>query len=566
MLLLISSWLLFFAVCLGLNYSCERLLLFKGNQDGPLIERLLLGACLTALFSIAFSIFTPLKSSSVKLFLIGCALLGLLSLIVEVRKRGFLNIAIYFVVLVSICLYAAWPLSSIKSCEAYDSLLYHLPQVQWMREHGTPLGLGNLHSRLGTPTTFLSTAAMFEQWSLEFRSAWFMAGIFPLLGFIWCFNTARRSYIGHDKLTLIYACVLFIPLSYKLSCLEPGLYFDDVAGILQVIIVGECLRLRNLTNKDLSEISNIQGLIIALSALSITTKISSLMVAVVALTCCLLARPNMRQLKGSILVASLLLIGYGIRASMLTGWAFYPIPFGQLPVSWAIPAGIKYQANLQSYTPTTETVNGNIEVISAWAKLPGPSFFRAIQDGTPAWWPQWWSRFSTSRHWRLICFALLALMLRFDLKNTKRSLTQDLIFVSAFGLAPILYWAYSAPDPRFALFNFWILAAIAWSIVLSESKIQRPVIITLSLIYFVFEHSDVVPRRGRPNWVTTGMAAKRPAHEIRLRSGASVFIPYDSGDDRCGQTDLPCTPYIKQDLQIEQRGGRFLRFWLEASE
>lgn len=565
MLLIISSWLFIFSVCLGLNYCCERCSLFNSNQNSPFIERLLLGACLTALSSIAFSIFTPLNSPLVKLFLIGCALLGLLALFYEARNNGVLHLSIRFLGLLVLCLYAAWPLARIKSCDAYDSLLYHLPQVQWMREHGTPLGLANLHSRLGTPTTFLSTAAMFEQWWFEFRSAWFMAGVFPLLGFIWCFNTARRSYIEHDKLTLLYACVVSAPLTYKLSCLEPGLYFDDVAGILQVIIVGECLRLKALRKSDLPDISSVHGLIIALSALSITTKISSLMVAIAALVYCCLQRPKLRQLNGFIALAGVLLLGYGIRASMLTGWIFYPIPVGKLPVSWALPTGIKYHPGLQSYTPTTETVYGNIEVISAWAKLPGPNFFRAIQEGSAAWWPQWWSRFSTSRHWRLICLALLAIMLRFDLKDTKRGLKRDLILVAAFGLVPLLYWAFSAPDPRFALFNFWILAAVAWGVLLSESKIQRPVIIILSLIYFVFEHSDVMPRIGTPNWVTTGIAVKRPAHEVRLLSGASVFIPNDSGDDRCGQTDLPCTPYIKHDLQIEQRSGRFVKFWLEGS-
>jgi hypothetical protein len=307
---------------------------------------------------------------------------------------------------------------------------------------------------------------------------------------------------------------------------------------------------------------------------------------------------SISPLLGYIAIASFLIIGYMIRSVMLTGWIFYPTPLGQLPVSWAMPKGVRYHPSNLSYVPTSETVYGNIDVISAWAKLPGPQFTKAITDGFSAWWPQWWQGFSSSIHFELIKLSLIAFVIRLALIN-KNGYLRDIVFVLAFGYLPLAYWFFSAPDPRFAAFNFWICLAVSaavclrhfslssqaykdensadtpkWRSFFSKHAISKPasteiklfipglILIAASVSYVGLHYNQFFKFHGQPNLIETGRVAQLPVRKVQLDSGSTVYVPEGSGEDRCGVARRPCTPYIKQDLRIEKDDDRFLKFSL----
>ena len=560
MLLLLTAWCVVLLVCLGFSSLWARLTR-DHDRHATIVERLLFGLCLVAGSSMACSVVMPLKSRAVQLFLIILGVVGIVSLIVECRRSKGLHLMSAALGFLALCVYAAWPLASATGCGAYDSLLYHFQQVQWLRGDGTPLGLGNLHSRLGMPTTFLSVAAFFEHGELARRSAWFMPALLPLLGMLWCVAAVRRAYCNHDQLTLAYCCVVSPVLLVKLSTLEPGLYFDDAAGILQLILVGECARLLNISCVDEGLIRNLKGRIIALAALSITIKLSSLVIAFFAVVYCVFVHRRARAPRAFVTVAGLLIAGYAVRSAMLTGWIFFPIPFGQLPVSWAMPAGTHYDPSIQPFVATTETVYGNIDVVSAWARLPGPGFTQAMIEGFSAWWPQWREQFIHSSYYQLVCIALIATILRLVL-ITKRGYVRDLAFILAFGVSPLAYWFYSAPDVRFASVNFWITTAVTSAVVLQHCNVPRGALIALMVLYVAVEQRNVIPRQGTPRWLKTGVAQPRPTKQTALSSGAIVYVPEGAGEDRCGHSRRPCTPYIKQNLHILKDGEKFVKFWL----
>jgi len=546
-------------VCLGYGYLWRKITKVAFNQLSP-IEQVLVGLSILASGSLAIGAISPLRELPGVLFLGLGFLAGAYALVERARGVSVGRVVALIVAVSGILIFVAWPLAATNYCDAYDSNLYHFQHVRWLRSHGTPLGLGNLHSRLGVQSSFLSLAALFEQWNLAGRSAWFMPAVFPLMGMWWCVATMCRDARHQERrLLMIYCGVILAFVTPQVLLLVPGLYQDNAAGIAQIIVVGECLRLFLGTDLGDDSVRRIKSLIFLLSLLCVTIKLSGMVVAVTAIAFAtrLYSRVQPHRFTWALCVLSI--VAYSVRSIMLTGWIAFPIPVGRLPVEWAMPAG---ESGAAFHGMAIQTVIGFYDIVRGWARLPGPQYYAAIDGGWGVWWPSWSAAFWQMNEARLLVATAVFLALACLLVRSKRQCA-EVGLVVLFGLIPLAYWFVTAPDVRFGASSFWVFWALAVAALGSRFRLAGVLSCVLPMVWMLLAWTPAFARVGTPAWGKTVQAGPMPTVEKIIAGGVKIRVPTPEGDDRCGNVHVPCTPYLQPQLKVEKRGGRYLKFVIE---
>lgn len=559
MVTIIGAWVAVLVVCLGYGRLWRKVAKVDVGHLS-LLEQALVGLSIVASGSLALGAVSPLREWPGITFLVIGSVLGVYSLAARVRLYSLGRAVTALVFIIGILVFVGWPLAATNYCDAYDSNLYHFQHVRWLRSQGSPLGLANLHSRLGVQSSFLSIAALFEQWILVGRSAWFMPAVFPLLGMWWCVATMWRDVRHHERrFLMIYCGVILGFITPQVLLLTPGLYQDNAAGIVQIILVGECLRLFVARESDDNSIRRIKSLILILSILCVTIKLSAVVVAAVAVAFSTSRCARIQPHLFTCLFGFLSLVACSIRSIILTGWIAFPIPVGRLPVEWAMPAGERGAA----HGLAIQTVVGFYDIVRGWARLPGPLHQTAIDGGWSAWWPSWSAAFWPTNEARLLYATLGALALASLLVRSKRQCAEVSV-VLLFGLLPLGYWFVTAPDLRFGASSFWVFWALAVAALGSRVRSANLLSCWLPAVWMVFAWFPAFYRTGTPNVVKTVQAAPMPTVEKTLPGGVKIKVPAVEGGDWCGNVHLPCTPYFQPNLKVKRSGGRYLKFAIQA--
>jgi hypothetical protein len=558
-LTIIGAWVAVLVVCLGYGFLwCN---VTKGDTERrSLLEQTLVGLSIVASCSLALGAVSPLREWPGITFLGVGSVLGVCSLVARARTYTLGRVLATLVCVLGLLVFVAWPLAATGSCGAYDSNLYHFQQVRWLRSQGSPLGLANLHSRLGVQSSFLSIAALFEQWALVGRSAWFMPAVFPLLGMWWCVATMWRDVRNHERrFLMIYCGVILGFITPQVLLLIPGLYHDNAAGIVQIILVGECLQLFVARESDDYSIRRIKSLILLLSILCVTIKLSGVVVAAVAVAFSTILYAQIQPHLFTFLFGFLSLVAYSIRSIILTGWIAFPIPVGRLPVEWAMPVG---GGDSAPHGVAIQTVRGFYDIVRSWAKLPGPQHYTAIDGSWSVWWPSWSAIFWQSSEARILCGTVSALALTGLLIRSKRQ-CGEMVFALLFGLIPLAYWFVTAPDIRFGSSSFWVFWALSVAALGSRFSVANLLSCWVPIVWIAWVWAPAFQRTGTPNVVEAARAAPMPTVERALLVGGKIRVPAAGGEDRCGNAHLPCTPYFQPNLKVERSGGRYLKFSIQ---
>jgi hypothetical protein len=556
---IIGAWVAILVVCLGYGFLWRKITKVDVSQFSSL-EQALVGFSIVASGSLALGAISPLRELPGIAFLALGFVVGTFSLLSRIRAYSPRHVAAVLMGLLGILVFVAWPLAATNYCDAYDSNLYHFQHVRWLRSQGTPLGLGNLHSRLGVQSSFLSLAALFEQWVLVGRSAWFMPAVFPLLGMWWCIATMSRDARHQERrLLMIYSGVILGFITPQLLLLVPGLYQDSAAGIAQIILVGECLRLFLGRDLGAESIRRIKSLIFLLSLLCVTIKLSGMVVAVAAGAFATLLYPRVQPHLFTWLIGFFSVVVYSVRSIMLTGWIAFPIPVGRLPVEWAMPAG---ESGTASHGMAIQTVLGFYDIVRGWARLPGPQYYTAIDGGWSVWWPSWSAAFVQTGEARLLGATVGVVGLSCLLVRSKRQCA-ELALVLLFGLMPLAYWFVTAPDVRFGASSFWVFWALSMAVLGGRVPGANLMSCAFPVIWMVWAWAPAFARVGQPALGITVQAASMRTMERTVSGGVKIRVPTPTGEDRCGNVHLPCTPYFQPNLKVDRRKGRYLKFVIQ---
>ena len=452
----------------------------------------------------------------------------------------------------------------------YDTGLYHLSAVRWGRTYPIVPGLGNLHGRLGFNCSYLLYVAMLEVGFWLSRSCHIANGVLVLVFLAQAMGSVFKLLEDrHAPSTYHLFNVLVLPpalglgMGFHLSSLSP----DLVVSVLGFVLSGQLLLLLTEGGHDARKQRYALFYLATLAAVGITVKLSFLVLGMVSLIVGLVAWRSRTQEGGKAagrgtlalvgLAVAVPLVTWMVRGVILTGYVAYPSTVGSFDVEWRIPRG---------------AVVAEADAIKGWARAPGPHYLEAL--GNWRWLRAWCM--TLIHHWRFdvvypIFLAVGGLFLQATLlpKGSREGGGRlQWLFIAPSGLS-LVFWFLTAPDPRFAVGAFWLLAAGVLSFVTRALSRSWPVLalwiaLGLSAVLSVDQLRHVKPVGPGEDY------GFHPTPRAELAtfvtdSGLVVYVPQSRDKDQCWDGPLPCTPYREPSLRLRRPGQLRHGFAREAA-
>jgi hypothetical protein len=460
-----------------------------------------------------------------------------------------------------------WCLRAMETPTMYDSGLYHFGSIRWLNEYPIVPGLGNLHWRLALNQSYFGFLAL-----LNFAPYWgkgyATGGLFLLL--LSAFTLIETGLAQSRIWRWVFGGTLF---SYL--CLLSGSIAnpmpDSAVALLQIAIfslLSGSFSTRDFPTKYASdELARIQIVVILLALTIVTVKLSSLAFAGISLmlTLASVCSPKLQRskytlpLNFAVLLVSILFALHVARSYLLSGAPFFPSPFGgawSLP--WALEDGVAHNES---------------QLIYSWAKRAGI----AVPGDVPAgfgWLTEWLRTLPIMLKCSIVFGSvLLVSTILYQSKCAGKSIA-GWYWLGTPIFGALLFWFFTAPDPRFLgaigfLYFAWT-AHMFLSCVFSKVRfIERSSIRIGSLINFLVLGILLFffVRWSLSTSLSFGWA-NLPAVELDMktnRSGVKAFVPQNGS--QCWNASLPCTGLLHDSLRIDPMpaqtsGGSLLnRLW-----
>jgi len=519
------------------------------------------GFFVVSTISMFASLFVPINLISLIIFFI-LGLVGLPFFYGECKKVAtqldssekeiFIFIA-FLSVFVITCLgaYSSW------TGWAYDTDLYHAQIIRWYNEYGTPPGLGNLHSRLASNSSWLSLAALFDNGIWDGRSAWVMPVLSILGGILYCLHELIFSRENGTKL-YAFCILLWMGLKIGSGSTLPALYYDTPVHMINALIILEAYYILFSYNGNLSKKEiNDSSILLMLSAEAFMIKpigaVSLLFSGL--LTLHLLVRNKKQTVSSWFIVftpALCALVIWVTRNIFLSGYPLYPLPIFAMPFDWAMSFG---------------SVNGNYLDVLAWARMPGPGYRQSLENGFFYWFIPW-----ISTNLKSIAFLALAvfpsiisLLLWFFVARYGK--TKKALYFFFWTFFSIIYWFITAPDLRFGDGFFWVWVGSAILFLapdgsqLKIAEFWKNQKIRIAFFYFwglcILGGIGFIIISPVRSFTFIGTVPSRSVKEYMVDTVPSfnVWIPLDPEDDRTGNSPLPSAPYKPANLEMRVPGN-----------
>jgi hypothetical protein len=353
-----------------------------------------------------------------------------------------------------------------------DTGSYHLNTIGWITQYPIIPGLGNLHGRLAFNQSHFLYAALLENCLWSHRSFHFTNGLLIVVFVVHVFAagykivTSMRGWAPRHLFTVIMALPIFIIMQDFTSC------SPDLPVFIMGILI--CAKLFDLLSKESQsdrELTFSLAFIVIMSALGVTLKMSFIMqgglATLVALYFWFRSISDFRAKFGKnlglvVLCWSAFLIPWMARGVLLSGYVAYPSTLGAFDIEWAVPHENVVQMERQ---------------IKGWARMPGGTLWRGALD-TWDWIVPWFRRLVTSGKESIqvaVPLTIALLMFSYTLlshlvrrKWCATSWWRHLILMPWLG--GIVFWFFTAPDPRFLGAAGWILAASSVTLIYCPSS------------------------------------------------------------------------------------------------
>lgn len=267
-----------------------------------------------------------------------------------------------------------------------------------------------------------------------------------------------------------------------------------------------------------------------------------------------------RFLRPALAVLPLVLIaGWAVRQALLTGYPFFPLTVGGLPVSWKIPASVVASYLRVTYAWSREPRIPPDQVLSSWHWLT-------------AWWLPRRSRDADVMAPLVLLSAalvLLALWPRAFMRGARQeargreTAAMAAVFVPSALL--VVGWFLTAPDPRFALAPIWLcpLAIAAWVWTRPVwSGMRNPVVkvVALASIPAVLAITVLDTSTGAFKPIETdgpqavfGLPLNKPSVARFTTASGLKLLQTAGGTDQCWNA-IFCTAYPDPNVVLRSRG------------
>lgn len=466
-----------------------------------------------------------------------------------------------FIILLFIA--ACWIASkSMLSPTNYDSGLYHFNSIRWLNEHGIVPGLGNLHERLAFNQSFFVFVASLNLFPL-FEHGYNLANSFLITvvsAECLLFVFRRFGHYSRDEwkgeasafIPLLFLPLLFyIAVNTSLSSPSP----DTASTLLQLIVFLHLWRLVDHRQFSRSRVFKTKFIII-LAATAVTVKLSNLalgtLTALAAVFICFRCcsgpyRELLKKFRFAALFAVASLMVWSGRGVIESGYPLFPSTALQVNTDWSVPV---------------KKAQSTANWVYSWARKPSVHWRKVL--GNWDWFAPWLRNIATSDHHRIevvypFCTSLLILLIgallpfiRFGRRPSSSVAIYYLLLLPVTG--GLVFWFFTAPDPRFAHAIFLILPLAAAAPLIAKFNslhLKRAALITLSVIvsfpYLLWIFLDPI------NLWRISNVGFQPVRSVRLvekttLSGLSIYAP--KRGDQCWDSPLPCTPYFNEHLRV----------------
>lgn len=555
MIFVLFLWLGFFLVFAGLGLLLRRLFGSESQDLEDLLHSFWVGWALAILMLQIWHFWFPVDwRASSFLFLVGA--LGIVwnrqNLWSLLRKNLLKNWAfLLFFLLISVWLANR----AIGSERLYDTGLYHLPAVHWIKVFPIVPGLGNLHGRLAFNSSYFLYSALLGGGPWNARSQHLSGGLLLLVllaqiivSAVAAFRDKRGASLHRLFLIMMFTPVLIKAFSPHVSSLSP----DLPVFVLGIVISSKLLEFLENPTQTYPWKGYMVSTTIMMAALGIVIKLSFLFFALLASLVAGAAtstpkgqsekRHNRKIVFWIIICVSLILLSWMARGVILSGYLFYPSTIGSFPVEWRIPR----QAVLEE-----------AYWIQSWARQPNVHWSEVL--GNWAWFKPWAFRMLRSYEVATpIVLLLIGCFLAFCLSPLRRDKKKKqgrrwLLLLPP--IASLFFWFFTAPDLRYVGASFWILGTGA--LILGVNTLlprKRIWILGLSLALVC-------------SWILWGKAPiqeelfkTKPSplpyvsfKKFETHSGLRIYVP-EKGD-QCWNGPLLCTPFPKADLRLRRKGN-----------
>lgn len=436
---------------------------------------------------------------------------------------------------------AAFGMAYLASVEPsnYDTGLYHLGSMAYVRDAGTVVGLANLHDRFGFSSSMwpASVGLGLGLWDGgEYRLFNGVVMLLALADVVARLKGLRRhqagTYVLSGGLLLIAGAVVQYPGRLIASSAQ------DTAAALFVVVSAAYL-VDFLTDKHKPILGTIAIVTAAMGGAMRPLGwvfAAATVIVVLASSDWRPRQPGRRMLWLGVLGSILLGVLGLIRDALTSGWLLFPAHLFPLRVSWRV-----------------EDPTSTARAITAWARTPFQEPDITLASGD--WVRGWVVRIATD--WSIPAlgfFAVVTLLVIVAFPNA-RSRVQESWSVIALGILPVaatlIAWFITAPDPRFAWGPIILLSLIPLGVIVANSGLDWLWWWGIALIGIAL----VVLAALRGSFTEiTGTLSRPPVNSMRtstLTDGTEVSIPLDG--DQCWTTFPLCRPWYA-DPDVELRG------------
>jgi hypothetical protein len=466
-----------------------------------------------------------------------------------------------------LAIYAAY--SGQKPVANYDSGLYHLQAIRWITTSRTPLGLANLHSRLGFNSSWLSIAASLEIPHLQHKSSFiintmllFVYGL-AIGNVAFTFSAAKKVALSDIFLVLTGLVWLIFAQSPFVSSPSPD------TPVMALTLLSIFASIKALESEKGWVYYSFIAFFIAIFAITVKFSAVPLLLApVMTLSWNLYQHREQwdayRSTLKTFLIISLgtaliLLIPWMIRGILLSGCVAFPLSSGCFPsLAWAIPISC-------SSPPCNDlfSAEGTAAWIKSWARQPNLSPEIVLADWK--WLIPWLDRLISSvvirKSASLLFFGLVLLWLGAGEKRISFKDRMTYILPASISLLGIMFWFFTAPDIRFGEGYFWSLSLIIFSAGVYRLykayqlvRFNRILLMALAIIILVYangigeiNHQELYVRR-QEIFLSWPAIPTADLEERLTKEGIRILMP--TSGDQCWNANLPCTPYFNPDLKI----------------
>lgn len=427
-------------------------------------------------------------------------------------------------------------LTVIKPIKTFDTALYHTQNIKWIQSFEVIPGLGNLHFRFAFNSMFFPVSALF---SFEIPSSFAAASIvmYPLnsVAFIVMIlgvysdikRAVKKTNIKEIIFLVLVGIMSFLFLKKHINSPSP----DVITGIL-VVFVLRYVRKHPSIKLPINVFVVLTGIIL----LCITFKLSTLFLALVLLP--FLFKNKFKYWVYASGIGLVVVLPYFVRNYYLSGYLVFPLAgIDIFSADWKLPLE---KAIVES------------NWITSWARIPNKNYAEVLAMPLWKWVPIWFLNLKIISK-VAVCSQIVLLPLVIKRYQSRCSINVCLVI-----LISIIFWFIKAPDVRFA-YGFLIISTAlvfseffgkisflrTWTDSLNDRPFTGVARKSLGFALVITVGIFMIPKLPEYGMFPAAM----PQVETKtIETNFSYFVPKTS--PKCFNHELPCTPYLKSNIQL----------------